>query len=308
MSQPPGPKGGVELGGGQEPAGLVGQWAEFEAMGTVVRLRADGIDPAQAARLARQAERLTAELEALLSRFNPGSDVSRLQDAGGQFIRVDSRTAEVLEASVRWREVTGKAFDVCLGSGELSSDASGRWRLTQGAKLDLGGIAKGYVADLLRDLYTCAAGALVVMGGSSISAAGRPSDGTVWRIGLRAPGHGPDQTFGTVELASGALSTSGDYVRQAEEGRGMRHRRAMILDPRTRGAPATEVLSATVLADQGMAAEALSTAAIVLGWSGLARIHAAHPEFEAVLVTETAVLATPQLAGVFQPRTKQFAS
>ncbi|MDR1426366.1 MAG: FAD:protein FMN transferase, partial [Bifidobacteriaceae bacterium] len=106
--------------------------------------------------------------------------------------------------------------------------------------------------------------------------------------------------FGVVDLGGGALSTSGDYLRHAE-GEG-RHRRGMILDPRTGEPPAHEVLSATVLSQDGVVAEALSTAAVVLGPAGIAAVRDRLGGFEAVLVTPGAVLATPGLREAFLAR------
>ena len=161
--------------------------------------------------------------------------------------------------------------------------------------LDLGGIAKGYTADVCRDLAVTmgARGVLVSVGTSSVSVFGTRADGSSWRAGLRDPHGGPTSVAGVVELPAGAmasLSTSGDNlgplggvragcaagpaagaasdrrVREtpcetsADGGRVFDHH---IIDPRT-GYPAhAGVRQVSVVASSGVLAEALSTALLV---------------------------------------------
>ncbi|MDR1151866.1 MAG: FAD:protein FMN transferase [Bifidobacteriaceae bacterium] len=282
-----------------------GPRVEVEAMGTVVRVRADGIDSTRAATLGGRTRTFLADLERLLTRFAAESDVCRIQAAHGGWIEVDGHTAAVLDTAERMRRATGGAFDVCLGAGSIGVNRHGRWRATPGAPLDLGAIAKGYAADRVKNLYL-GAGArsvLVDIGSSSIAAHGEPEGGGPWRVGLRAPGHGPVHVFGTVNLYGGALSTSGDYVRRTEAWGEGRHRRRMILDPRTGREARRGVLSATVVGPDGMTAEALSTAAVVLGAEEVVEVLARQEGFEAILATEAGILATPGLGASFTPRT-----
>ena len=84
-------------------------------------------------------------------------------------------------------------------------------------RLDLGGIAKGYTADVCRDLAVAmgARGVLVSVGTSSVSVFGTRADGSSWRAGLRDPQGGPTSVAGVVELPAGdmaSLSTSGDNL------------------------------------------------------------------------------------------------
>ena len=84
-------------------------------------------------------------------------------------------------------------------------------------RLDLGGIAKGYTADVCRDLAVAmgARGVLVSVGTSSVSVFGTRADGSLWRAGLRDPQGGPTSVAGVVELPDvdmASLSTSGDNL------------------------------------------------------------------------------------------------
>jgi thiamine biosynthesis lipoprotein len=123
-------------------------------------------------------------------------------------------------------------------------------RLLKGARLDLGGIAKGYGADRALEALRLAGAAagMVDLGGSSVAVFGHALD-----IGIADPEDRAAPPWGTLRLDAAALGTSG----AAERG-------AHVVDPRS-GRAAARVLSATVVARTAMEADALSTALFVLG-------------------------------------------
>jgi len=130
-----------------------------------------------------------------------------------------------------------------------------------GMALGLGGIAKGYTADRvvarLKDLHITA-GIVAVAG--DVRVFGQRPDGTAWRLGLRDPDGGA-QPLLRLTVASGAISTSGDYERFFEID-GVRYHH--ILDPRSLY-PARGVRSVTVTAPSGLLADGLATALFVMG-------------------------------------------
>jgi len=135
--------------------------------------------------------------------------------------------------------------------------------------LDLGGIAKGEVVDRIVALMRARgiANAMVDAGGD-LRVVGRPP-GRHWRVGIRAP-RAPE-IIGVVELEDGeAAFTSGDYERYFEiDGTRAHH----LLDPRT-GYPAVHTQAVTVIADDGVTADAAATALFVAGpdaWPEVAR-------------------------------------
>jgi thiamine biosynthesis lipoprotein len=311
------------------PAGWVD--VSFPVMGTLGRLRLRGPEPEA---LAADCRDLLRELEGLWSRFAPGSDVARLnaaRGAGGAAVAVDPRTDALLSAAARLSRRTGGRFSPAIGA-RLTRQEGGRWRVREsgggaggrgdgivgkvgggsvgrggdggvggrgdgivgkvgGGTVDLGGIAKGRAADAARDLAARrgARAALVSLGTSSVAVLGERPGGGPWRVGLRPPGGAADTAFGVVEVGSGAVSTSGDYARA--EG--------LTVDPRTGEPAASGVRSASVLAADGAAAEAYSTAFLVGGCELALALYGEGGEFEAVLVTDQAVVATPGLRGRF---------
>lgn len=294
-------------------------------MGTVVDLRVHGDD---ARATTERCRALVHRLEALLSRWRPDSDVAALNRSFGRWVAVHPHTDAVLAAARRCARATGGSYDPVMGTlvdlwdvrsrmaaadaaplpdhaqvakarahcgaELLARDEQGRYRLPTGARVDLGGIAKGYAADRVRDLCArCGArGALVSIGRSSIAALGCRPDGDAWRVGLRDADGGPDDRIGSVRLPGGSLSTSADYERSVEvDGLRVHH----VLDPRTGRPSASDLRAVTVLAADGMLAEAWSTAMLVRGlaWSVEACRRVA--DVEAVFLTQDGLLASPGL-------------
>lgn len=153
------------------------------------------------------------------------------------------------------------------GVEALSWEADGRFHLADGASLDLGYIAKGYVADELRDMGTDfgLSSVLVSVGTSSVSVAGHRATGAPWRVGIRSLTDDPRGIVGSIELAPGqSLATSGDYVQRLPnllDGLMIHH----LIDPRT-GYPADSgVRQATVVAPNGTVAEVASLVLAITG-------------------------------------------
>lgn len=232
----------------------------FRAMGTDVQLLVDGPGDGFAA-----AEAELHRLESLLTRFRE-SELTRLNrdgaiDAGHDLLRV---VMLALDA----RERTGGLFDPTVHDAVVSAgydrtfaelgDASpgpphrcggtvrvtgSRIELEPGARLDLGGIAKGYAAE-------CAAQLLALTGPCLVNAGGDIAvRGGAWPVGVEDA---------TIELSEGGLATSG---RDRRRWRGGHH----LIDPRT-GAPAhTDLLRVTVLAADAVEAEVAATACFLGG-------------------------------------------
>jgi thiamine biosynthesis lipoprotein len=147
----------------------------------------------------------------------------------------------------------------------LKIDSSGRVTLPEGFGLDLGGIAKGAVVDLLAEVLDERVGPnYLIDAGGDILVSGLKEGGRPWVIAIRHP-RDPQGFVGKLSLGvkNGkiAVVTSGDYERYFEQdGRRYHH----ILDPRT-GYPAQGTTSVTVIAPTCARADALATAVFVLG-------------------------------------------
>ncbi len=230
------------------------------------------------------------QVERVMTRFDRSSDVGRTNAAGAaEAVWITSATATVLRAALDWAETTDGQFDPCLGSaielwdvGYRTAPPSmlaverlagaqlyraldvDRWRgrpaarlREPSARLDLGGIAKGFGVDeaiaVLREWGITSA--LVNLGGD-LRALGGAADGAPWRVGIRSPDRA-DRLVTTFELEDAAVATSGDYLQYFEyHGRRYHH----LLNPATAAPRVTAMRSITVRADDCMTADAAATA------------------------------------------------
>jgi thiamine biosynthesis lipoprotein len=136
--------------------------------------------------------------------------------------------------------------------------------LPPGLRLDLGGIAKGWIAERAADKLAAFAEACAVNAGGDMFMVGRPADGGVWRIALEDP-RDPEQTLAVLRVGAGAVATSSITRRRWQQGDAVRHH---LIDPR-RGAPAeTDWLSVTVVAPRAAAAEVFAKVLLIMGSGG----------------------------------------
>ena len=233
------------------------------------------------------------QIDRAASRFRADSEISRLQSANGERVVVSPYLFEVLVVALRIAEATDGAVDPTVGAAlcrlgydrdfsEISAGVEGPmpvsspvpgWknieidesqravRIPEGTRIDLGAIAKAWVADRVatgvNGRYHC--GVLVSLGGDVAVAGPAPSGG--FRIGLGDIAGGRP-TGGAVAISAGGLATSGVAVRQWRLGAHLVHH---ILDPAT-GQPVEPVWrTVSVAAATCVDANAASTAAMVQG-------------------------------------------
>ena len=131
------------------------------------------------------------------------------------------------------------------------------------AKLDLGGIAKGYIADDLCQMLVdagCTSG-IVNLGGNVKTVGVRP-DGAPWRVGVQDPNGGPNDLIGTAESEDSSVVTSGLYERQFEKN-GERYWH--ILDPKSGYPVQTDLVSATIFSADSIDGDGYTKPLFMLG-------------------------------------------
>jgi thiamine biosynthesis lipoprotein len=181
--------------------------------------------------------------------------------------RPDSETVEAERENIDYRYVQ---LDKAAGSVTF---------LKEGVRINLGGIAKGYVVergiDILR--HRGVENAIVTAGGDSRLLGDRR--GRPWMVGIRDP-RNDGQVAISVPLADEAISTSGDYERYFDED-GVRYHH--IIQPST-GAPASGVHSATVFGPDAVITDALSTSVFVLGVDQGLTLIGTLPDYESIVI------------------------
>jgi thiamine biosynthesis lipoprotein len=203
-----------------------------EAMATVWEVHLAHPDARYAAQAAQAAFDLVDRLEGDLSRFRPNSDIGRVNHlAAGEATRVSPATIECLAIARHLFDLTGGAFDVSIGTGlpslDLDLDACEVRATTDGVRVDLGGIGKGYAVDLAAEVLEewGIESALVHGGFSSVLALEPPPGEDGWPLTLSDPGDG-STVLARVSVRQTALAASG-----VQKG-------GHIVDPRT-GQPAS---------------------------------------------------------------------
>jgi thiamine biosynthesis lipoprotein len=149
----------------------------------------------------------------------------------------------------------------------------------RGVRINLGGIAKGYVVERGIDILRMngVEHGIVTAGGDSRLLGDRR--GQPWMVGIRDP-RKDGQVAISVPLEDEAISTSGDYERYFEED-GVRYHH--ILQPST-GVPASGVHSATVFGPDAVFTDALSTSVFVMGVDKGLRLIATLPDYESIVI------------------------
>jgi thiamine biosynthesis lipoprotein len=225
-------------------------------------------------------------VERICTRFDPTSEVMQLLGQVGQRVRVSTLLFEVVAFALDLAEQTHGAFDPTVGAtleqlgfnvnyrtgalvrSEVAGDVShADVRLDRRARtillrrpvvLDLNAVAKGLAIDLaVQELQ--GEPDLCLEAGGDLYVRGRNASGELWHVGIQHP-RAEGLVARTLRVSDVAVCTSGDYERRSRGGSGEGH----ILDART-GQPVTDLASVTVVAPTAMAADGLSTAAMVLG-------------------------------------------
>ena len=228
-------------------------------------------------------------VENLLSKYKEDSEVAKLNKSGK--LRVSPETFYILQRAKEFWQVSGGAFDITVSplmdlwgftdkeyylpkKEEIRKalrrvgfekiifnpdDNVVKFKLS-GMKIDLGAIAKGYAVDCaVRKLREHGIKSCLISAGGQIYALG-DKFGKPWRIAIRNPRK--SGLWDYLELRNKAVATSGDYEQYFIKGD---KRYSHILNPKT-GYPADSgIISTTVIADDGLTADALSTSIFVLG-------------------------------------------
>lgn len=300
--------------------------SDFFAMNTFVSLAIDGGD----ASLSEQVKSNILSIEKSFSATYEESETTRLSNG----MRPSEKMGEVLRASLQIARDTDGALDPTLGAlirlwnvngddphvptdeqvkDALSACGYQKIRLSDGTyycddprlRPDFGAIVKGYAGQKQIEYLkqNGVENAAVNIGGNvsviGSSAQNRENGRHGWTVGINDPFR-PSELLGTLSVTDVTVSVSGSYERYFEEN-GVRYHH--IFDSKT-GFPARSgLVSAAVVAKDGMTADALSTALFVLGIENGKKLYASGKyEFEALFCTESGeVYATDGMCGLFVP-------
>lgn len=270
---------------------------------SVYEMKDESGEPQPAKKMQEQADAaiteafdLCASLDKTLSRTNDASEISRVNSAGGEWVRVSADTLRLIEEGIRYSELSGGDFDITIGGvtdlWDFHADpedakipeedavaeavshvdyrnveiADDQVRLTDpDARIDLGGIAKGYIGDRMAESLEAAGvtSGIVNLGGNVICIGGKTVDGG-FSIGVEAPFSDRTEIVGKIEARDMTLVTSGVYERKIEVDGKLYHH---ILSTETGYSAETDLDAVTLTAAKGhsMDIDALSTICLIKG-------------------------------------------
>ncbi len=265
-------------------------------MGSPFNLIFYATDSANAAHLATASFRLVDSFNTIFSDYMEESELNRLsRTAGsGQAVAVSAALYDVLLSSKKASMDSRGTYDITVGplsrlwrqarqqktfpSAEavaaarektgmryllLDTAAKTVLLLQKGMQLDLGGIAKGYIAQqVILFLQTNGISSALADAGGDLACSGPPPGKEGWTVGINLPGSATDLLPETVSLQDAAVATSGDLYQFIEHG-GKRY--SHILDPAS-GYGVMFQRNVTVIAPDGATADWLATACSILPW------------------------------------------
>jgi thiamine biosynthesis lipoprotein len=302
----------------QEPT-LVEETARIMATDVSVHLAVAPGEEAQARQALERCLDWLREVERRLTRFDPQSELCQLNAAAGRWQPVSPLLFAAVDAAVAGAKASDGLFDPTLAdqmesagydrdyallprrAGEAparpaSAAPAGGWRgmqldrqrrrirLPGGTRLDLGGIAKGWAADVAVARVLRRFPNVIVNVGGDLHLRGERKPGELWAVGVRNPLHdhlpGPTPNRAIITFGHGGLATSGATRRWWYTGQELKHH---LLDPRTGRPmriwihqdneaptltedPARLIATATALAPTGARAEVAAKAALLRGY------------------------------------------
>ena len=278
---------------------------EFFSMDTVMQLTAYGKGAEEAI---KSCEETIAALDRKLSAQSAESQIASL-NAGGACEEPD--TLEVLADALEIARRTGGAYDPTVyplmtlwGFGTETAhvpqqadiekalelvgfdklpDVSSPYSLPDGMAVDLGGIGKGFAAKKARQSLTASGVTSAVLSlGGNVTLVGVKPDGSDWTVGLQDPSL--ESLFGFISGKNVSVVTSGGYQRYFEEN-GERYWH--ILDAKTGWPAKTGLASVTVVSENDVLADGLSTALFVMGLEKAETFWRESSDFEAVFLLDS---------------------
>lgn len=279
------------------------------AMDTYINMKVYGSD-AEAA--LDEAEKRIYDLENELSATSEKSDIWAINNADGKDVAVCADTSVLIKKAVEMGDITHGALDITVFpilkewgftteeyhvpeknklNDLLKNVDYSKIRLKdknvsipEDAEIDLGALAKGYTGDEIMNIFKThdIESAIISLGGN-VQALGSKPDGSDWKVAVRDP-FNPVTDMCIVEIHDKAIITSGNYERFFTDDDGTKYWH--IIDPSDGYPAANGFVSVTVIGENGLICDSLSTALFVAGTEGYKGIIKNYPEYDFIFVTD----------------------
>ncbi len=256
---------------------------------------------------------LADHYEQLFSRTIDTSDVSKINQSQGNYVEVDKDTLELIQYGLKYSELSNGKFDITIGAlsdlwdfknneGTIPEETKirrivshidyhsvaiqdGKVALTDpDAMLDLGGIAKGYIADKMKE-YLVSQGVssgTINLGGNVLVIGSKP-DGSPYSIGVQKPFDEANTPLAVLEISDQTVVSSGVYERYFEKNGNLYHH---IFDTETGYPIENHLYGVTIICKNSVDGDGLSTSCFALGLDDGMELIEKLPDTEAIFITD----------------------
>ena len=256
---------------------------------------------------------LCQDYEKIFSRTNSESQLYQINHRTSNTVKVSDEIAELVAVGLEYYDLSDGMFDITIAplsdlwdfksespqipdasDIEAALSAVDASSITQDGNIitfsdtdtmiDLGALAKGYIADHLKTYLTqngVTSGNLN-LGGNVLTIGSRP-DGSPWRIGIQEPFSSQGTLADVVEVTDKTVVSSGIYERYFEKGGEIYHH---ILDPKTGYPVDTDIWGVTVICDSSLTGDALSTTCLLMGYEKAKAFINSLKDVEAIFILE----------------------
>lgn len=277
------------------------------ALNTVVTIT---LYDSQDTKILDEAFRLCDKYEAIFSRTMTSSELYQINHSAQTTLQISDELASLVKTGLKYSSLSKGAFDISIapvselwdftsetpavpqkseiekqltyvGYQNFSIAGNTLKKKQLGNQLDLGAIAKGYIADRIKDflLKSGVFNAVISLGGNILCVGDK--NGDYYNIGIQAPFKEHNVTLATLKIKNKSIVTSGIYERCFTQDNKFYHH---ILNPKTGYPYENELSSVTIISDKSADGDALSTTCFALGLEdGLAYINS-HEAFDAIFV------------------------
>lgn len=286
---------------------------EFYVLGTVIQLKVYGTNGQKAV---EEAISRLNDIDDKMSVFKEFSEISLInKNAGISSQEVSKDTYFVMKEAVKYSELSEGAFDPTIrpvvelwGIGTedakvpddneiysklkfvnykdiiLNENKQSVKLKHKGQAIDVGGIAKGYAADEVKNILikNNIKSALINLGGN-IFALGKKPDKTLWNIGIQNPFNQRGEFIGFISVKNKSVVTSGNYERYfINNGKRFHH----IIDPKTGYSSDSEIVSTTIVSDYSIDGDGLSTGVYIMGLNKSIKLIESIKGIDAIFITQ----------------------
>lgn len=277
----------------------------------------------------KKSTEIMKKLEHILSFYNDNSDITKInKNAGKDFVNVSDSTFEIVKKSKYYSQLTNGLFDIsvaplvkawgiCNDSLKvLNNDTIDKllplinyndiildeenvsiMLNKENQKIDLGGIAKGYIADLIIDFYkeNNVKSAIVNIGGN-IKVLGRKSHEDLWQVGIYKPIKHSTDIICSLAIEDLSIVTSGVYERVFISNNKLYHH---ILDPRTGYPASTDIMSITIVNESSLLFDVLATPLLIMGTFEASKFMQNHNIEGIIITTNNKIIISKSLLNKF---------